>query len=112
MKFRIFVRNKNKNPMKTQIINFVQDTPCFYNTGFGSMRPHTLFALDYEVSNLVIHKRNYLTFDLYDDEGFIGHYIVFNVSLTENESGELNATTNLPEHWNFEWNYFRGDLLK
>ena len=97
--------------MKTQIINFIQKTPCFWNPGFGGMIPHILHAVDYEVSNLVIHKMNYITFDLYDEEGFIGHYIAFNVSLSKNDDGSMNATSNLPKVFNFEWNYIIGNKL-
>ena len=95
--------------MKTQIINFTQPTPCFYNQGFGAMMPHTL-EFDYEVSNLVIHKMNYITFDLYDEQGYIGHYIAFNVSL-KNDGDCMNATSSLPKVFNFEWNYLRGHLV-
>ena len=95
--------------MKTQHIIFPNPTPCFTNQGFGGMIPHTL-NFDYEVSNLAIHEMNYITFDLYDEQGFIGHYIVFNVSLTKNDDGSMNATTTLPKVLNFEWNYLQGHV--
>lgn len=77
--------------MKTQIINFAQATPCFRTYGFGGMEPDTLSGVDYEVSNLLI-KMDYITFDLYYEEEFIGHYIVLNVSLTKNDDGSMDAT--------------------
>lgn len=70
---------------KLDVFYFKKETPCMVDYGFGGKQKRVLFPMiSYSLTDLNLRDNKNYSFELWDDQGYIGTYFVDKKTFEEN----------------------------